>query len=88
MTQTAVDSVDAKVRRLAKAHNVTAELDDMSRIAVTVTRMVGDVVELDDIERLLVNLKRRGVLSKSEILTLQGEFLQEKKRVKKRFEIK
>lgn len=88
MTQTAVDSVDAKVRRLAKAHNVTAELDDMSRIAVTVTRMVGDVVELDDIERLLVNLKRKGVLSKSEILTLQGEFLQEKKRVKKRFEIK
>lgn len=87
MTQTAVESVDAKVRRLAKAHNVTAELDDMSRIAVTVTRMVGDVVELDDIERLLVNLKRRGVLSKSEILTLQGEYLQEKRRFKKRVEI-
>ncbi|MDD2033587.1 MAG: hypothetical protein ACNJA3_19260 [Pseudomonas rhizophila] len=88
MTQTAVDSVEAKVRRLAKAHDVTAELDDMSRMAVTITRMAGDVVELDDIERLLVNLKRKGVLSKSEILTLQGEFLQEKKRVKKRFEIK
>lgn len=88
MTQTAVDSLEAKVRRLAKAHDVTAELDDMSRMAVTITRMAGDVVELDDIERLLVNLKRKGVLSKSEILTLQGEFLQEKKRVKKRFEIK
>jgi hypothetical protein len=88
LTQTAVDSVEAKVRRLAKAHDVTAELDDMSRMAVTITRMAGDVVELDDIERLLVNLKRKGVLSKSEILTLQGEFLQEKKRVKKRFEIK
>lgn len=87
MTQTAVDSVEVKVRRLAKAHNVTAELDDMSRIAVTVTRMLGDVVELDDIERLLVNLKRRGVLSKSEILTLQGEYLQEKRRFKKRVEI-
>ncbi|AXP04435.1 hypothetical protein ACN079_27430 [Pseudomonas sp. ABY48] len=84
MTQTATASVATQVRKLAKAHNVTAELDGMSRMAATITRLAGDVVELDGIEQLLVNLKRKGVLSKSEILTLQGEYLQEKRRAKKR----
>ncbi|MEH6351983.1 hypothetical protein [Pseudomonas sp. 3JA] len=84
MMQTATDSVATQVRKLAKAHNVTAELDGMSRMAATITRLAGDVVELDGIEQLLVNLKRKGVLSKSEILTLQGEYLQEKRRAKKR----
>jgi len=82
--QNATDSVATQVRKLAKAHNVTAELDGMSRMAATITRLAGDVVELDGIEQLLVNLKRKGVLSKSEILTLQGEYLQEKRLAKKR----
>ncbi|MGX1176035.1 hypothetical protein [Pseudomonas sp. R151218B TE3479] len=84
MTQTATASVATQVQKLAKAHNVTAELDGMSRMAATITRLAGDVVELDGIEQLLVNLKRKGVLSKSQILTLQGEYLQEKRRAKKR----
>lgn len=83
MIQTTADSVASQVRRLAKAHQVTAELDDMSRMAVTITRLAGDGVELDGVEQLLVNLKRKGVLSKSEILTLQGRYLQEKRRAKK-----
>jgi hypothetical protein len=84
MPQTATASVATQVRKLAKAHNVTAELDGMSRMAATITRLAGDVVELDGIEQLLVNLKRKGVLSKSEILKLQGEYLQEKRHAKKR----
>jgi hypothetical protein len=34
---------------------------------------------LDGIEQLLVNLKRKGILSKSEILVLQGRYLQERR---------
>jgi hypothetical protein len=84
MTQTATVSVANQVRQLAKAHNITAELDGMSRMAVTITRLAGDAVELDGVEQLLVNLKRKGVLTKAEILTLQGQYLQEKRRSKKR----
>ncbi|WP_413737547.1 hypothetical protein ACL2XP_05450 [Sodalis sp. RH21] len=84
MTKTAVVSVATQVRRLAKSHNVTAERDGMGRMAVAITRMAGDVVELDNVEQLLVNLKRKGVLSKSEILTLQGGYLQEKRDSKKK----
>lgn len=87
MTKTAVVSVATQVRRLAKSHKVTAERDGMSRMAVAITRMAGDVVELDNVEQLLVNLKRKGVLSKSEILTLQGGYLQEKRDSKKKISV-
>jgi hypothetical protein len=83
MTQTATASLANEVRKLAKAHKVTAELDGMSRMAVTITRLAGDIVELDGVEQLLVNLKKKGVLSKSETLSLQGRYLQEKRRAKK-----
>ncbi|WP_338581346.1 hypothetical protein [Pseudomonas sp. MAG733B] len=84
MTQAAATSVASQVRKLAKDHQISAEPDGMSRMAVTITRLAGDIVELDSVERLLVNLKRKGVLSKSEILALQGRYLQEKRRAKKR----
>ncbi|SEM60271.1 hypothetical protein SAMN04487857_103146 [Pseudomonas sp. ok272] len=79
MTQTAAVSVARQVRQLAKDHMVTADPDDMSRMAVTITRMAGDVVELDGVEQLLVNLKKKGVLSKLETLVLQGRYLQERR---------
>lgn len=51
----------------------------MNHRAVSITRLAGDIVELDDVEQLLVNLKKKGVLSKSEILALQGRYLQERR---------
>jgi hypothetical protein len=52
-------------------------------MAVTITRLAGDAVELDSVEQLLVNLKRKGVLNKAEIMALQGRYLQEKRHSKK-----
>lgn len=79
MTRSAKISVASQIRNLAKSHNVTAERDSMSRMAVAITRLAGDDVELDNVEQLLVNLKRKGVLSKSEALSIQGDYLQEKR---------
>jgi len=56
---------------VAKAHNITTEPDSMSCMAITITRLAGDKVELDSIERMLVNLKKRGVLSKAKTRALQ-----------------
>ncbi|PKA73034.1 hypothetical protein ATI02_6145 [Pseudomonas baetica] len=83
MTRSATGSVAAEVRQLAKEHEITAERDSLSRMAATITRLAGDAVELDSIEQLLVNLKRKGVLSKTEIMALQGRYLQEKRRCEK-----
>ena len=84
MTSTTDVSIASKVRRLAKAHHVTAERDSISRMAVAITGLAGDAVGLDGVGQLLVNLKRKGILSKSETLALQGSYLQEKRRAKKK----
>jgi hypothetical protein len=83
MISTANGDVANEVRKLAQKHKVTAERDSMSCMAVTITRLAGDAVELDGIEQLLVNLKRKGVLNKAEIMALQGRYLQEKRRCKR-----
>ncbi|MDQ0654850.1 hypothetical protein SAMN04490182_1403 [Pseudomonas cedrina] len=84
MTKTANVSIASQVRSMAEAHHVTAERDGISRMAAAITSLAGDVVELDGVEQLLVNLKRKGILSKSETLALQGSYLQEKRRAKKK----
>lgn len=79
MTDTATTNVASHVRALAKTHHVTAKRDGMSRMATAITRLSGDTVELDSIEKLLINLKKKGVLSKTEALALQGRYLREKR---------
>ncbi|MBK5529116.1 hypothetical protein JFT91_13925 [Pseudomonas sp. TH08] len=83
MPGSTTDNVANEVRLLARKHKITADRDSLSCMAVTITRLAGDVVELDGIEQLLVNLKRKGILSKTEIMALQGRYLQEKRRCKK-----
>ncbi|ABU79485.1 hypothetical protein CSSP291_19830 [Cronobacter sakazakii SP291] len=48
-------------------------------MATAITRLAGDTVVLDNVEQLLVNLKRKGVLTKAESLSLQADYLEEKR---------
>lgn len=77
-------SVAGYVQKLAKDNNVTANRDGMSRVAVTIAALVDESVELDNVEQLLVNLKKKGVLSKAEILKLQGRYFREQKHFHKK----
>lgn len=56
----------------------------MSRMAVAITGLADDTVELDDVEQLMVNLKRKGVLTKPEILNLQGRYFLEQRNARKK----
>ena len=78
MTHTAANSVASEVRQLAKVHKVTATRDGISRMATCITSLSGDTVALDAVEQLLVNLKRKGVMSTSDLLAMQVRYLQEK----------
>ena len=84
MTQKTTVSVASYVQQLANDNNVTANRDGMSRVAVAITALADDSVELDNVEQLLVNLKKKGVLSKSEILQLQRRYLREQKHFHKK----
>ncbi|WP_230384453.1 hypothetical protein [Pseudomonas putida] len=67
------------VEKLAAEHGVTGEMDRIDRIASTFTRLSGDDVELDRIERLLVSLGRKGILDQEEVFLLVEQYLDHEK---------
>ena len=84
MTKPATKSVASEVRKLAKAHKVTAKRDGVSRMATSITLLSGDSVVLDTVEQLLVNLKRKGVMTTSDLLAMQVRYLTEKNSIKRK----
>lgn len=84
MPQRSLVSVARYVHKLAKDHEITDYRDGISRMAVAITCLADDTVELDDVEQLMVNLKRKGVLTKSEILSLQGRYFLEQRNARKK----
>lgn len=85
MSKSASTSVANKVRRLAASHNVSDIRDDTSRMAMVITQLAGDSVVLDSTEQLLVNLKKKGVLTKAQTLSLQADYLLEKRKASGKF---
>ena len=85
MSSNASQRTAPPLQNLAKANHITAERDGVSLMAAAITHLAGDRVELDYVEQLLVNLKRKGVLTKAETLKLQGSYLQEKREHKQNF---
>ncbi|EKW1654925.1 hypothetical protein [Citrobacter freundii] len=79
MPQKTPTSIASYIYQLAKEHNITATRDNISNIATAITTLSGDDIELDDVEQLLVNLKRKGFLTKAEILQFEGRYLREQK---------
>ncbi len=84
MPQKTPTSTASYICRLAKEHNVAASCDNTSYMAAAITALSGDAVELDSIEQLLVNLKRKGILTKAEIMQLHGCYLREQRDFRKK----
>jgi hypothetical protein len=70
--------VEAYVRALASEHGVTLEQDAYAKMAQVLTNLGGDDVQLDQVEQLLVGLKRKSVIDGKEMLLLQAEYLRSK----------
>lgn len=87
MVMQMLDGVASYVKQMAEDNNVTAWRDEASSMAVVITRLSDDVVELDNVEQLLVNLKREGILSKAEALELQGRYFHEQGAVGKKLSV-
>ena len=71
-------NVEEYVRGLATEHGVTLEQDAYAKMAQVFTNLFGDDVQLDEVEQLLVGLKRKGVLQGREMILLQAEYLRSK----------
>lgn len=62
---------------LARRYHVVYSERPSDRLAHHMSRLAGDTVEFDDIERLLVGLQRAGHLSRTEMIQLQAQYLRE-----------
>ena len=65
------------IRVLARRYDVAYSETPNDRLAHHMSRLAGDTVEFDDIERLLVGLQRAGHLSRTEMIQLQAQYLRE-----------
>lgn len=69
----------ATVRALAERHHIRYAGTSLDAWADQVTRLAGDDVQLDEIERLLIALQRAGHLTRPQALALQVRYLREAK---------
>ena len=78
--QTATVNATARViQNLAERNHVTYRATDSDRLANHITRLAGDVVELDPIEQLLIGLQRAGHIDRVLMVRLQARYLREAK---------
>ena len=70
-------STAALIRRMAAQHQVSYLPSESDRLANQITRLSGDVVELDEIEQLLIALQRAGHISRDQLVQLQARYLRE-----------
>jgi hypothetical protein len=67
------------IQKLAEQNHVTHRVTDSDRLAHHITRLAGDVVELDPIELLLIGLHRAGRIDRTLMVRLQARYLRETK---------
>ena len=65
------------IRGLARRYHIVYSETATDRLAHHMSRLAGDTVELDEIERLLIGLQRAGHLSRPEMILLQAQYLRE-----------
>jgi hypothetical protein len=67
------------IRRLAERNHVVYHVTETDRLAGHITRLAGDDVDLDAIERMLIGLQRAGRISRRQMIRLQARYLREAK---------
>jgi hypothetical protein len=65
------------IRTLARTHDVAYAEGPNDRLAHHISRLAGDTVELDEVERLLLGLQRANKITRVELIQLQARYLRE-----------
>ena len=65
------------IRSMARTYHVDYSEGPNDRLAHHISRLAGDMVELDEIERLLIGLVRAERITRIEMIQLQARYLRE-----------
>lgn len=79
MDELTPSSTAEHIRTLARRFAVSYTEGPNDRLAHHITRLAGDTVEFDEIERLLIGLQRANHITRSEMIQLQARYLHEAK---------
>lgn len=71
--------VETYIRNLAKQHGVTSQQDALSRMAVKLSELSGDDVQMGQIHQILINLTRGRHVSTADAFSLLKLYLRETK---------
>ena len=69
---------EAIIRDLAKSHGITAQRIGIDDLADTFTRILDEEVETDEVEQLVINLRRANIINKKKAIELLGAYLSKK----------
>jgi hypothetical protein len=70
-------NVSRYIRSLAKKNCVEYTESKLDKVARVVTRLAGDDVKPDEVESLLIHLRREGFIAGSEMVILHSRYLDE-----------
>jgi len=79
MEKLTASSTAEHIRTLARTYQVSYSEGPNDRLAHHMSRLAGDVVELDEIEQLLIGLQRANRITRVEMIQLQARYLHEAK---------
>lgn len=77
MDKITASSTAEHIRTLARMFHVSYSEGPNDRLAHHISRLAGDTVELDEIERLLIGLARAERITRPEMILLQAAYLRE-----------
>ena len=79
MNKLTSSSTAEHIRTLARTFHVSYTEGPNDRLAHHISRLAGDMVELDEIEQLLIGLQRAKHITRKEMIQLQARYLHEAK---------
>ncbi|WP_315922143.1 hypothetical protein [Mesorhizobium sp. SP-1A] len=68
-------SPEQVIRDLARKHDIVATRTETDELADAITALAGDTVVRDEIEDLVVTMRRQGVISSEQATALYGDYL-------------
>jgi hypothetical protein len=72
-------TAEEQIRALAKKHGIVAERTALDDWADDVTRLAGDDVQFDEVQELIVALRRARVVDGVELTRLHSRYLDERR---------
>ncbi|WP_404406860.1 hypothetical protein [Pelagibacterium halotolerans] len=73
-----VKTAEERIRSLAKQHGIVASRTRLDDWADDVTRLAGDDVNFDEVQELIVALRKAGVVDGVELTRLHSRYLDER----------